>query len=206
VASGVSRKGVVVVANDWQDTAGDLVGKTKGFIGGDKTSGGSASGDHEMLVIAFADTGAAQQALDTMKQLEGRGAVALKSAAVVVRDPSGKIDIEETDDFDAKQGAIAGAVAGGLLGLLTGMAIGGALVGAGGGAIASKAVDLGIDDDFLQEVGGNLPESGSAIVAMIDIQDVDEAMQELDKFEGGTILRHALSDDAYQKLSDAVED
>ena len=58
------------MANDWQDTAGDLVGKTKGFIGGDGTSGGSTAGDHEMLVVAFEDAGAAQRVLDTMKQLE----------------------------------------------------------------------------------------------------------------------------------------
>jgi uncharacterized protein YeaC (DUF1315 family) len=31
-------------------------------------------------------------------------------------------------------------------------------------------------------------------------------MEELDKFEGGTILRHTLSDEIYQRLSDAVED
>jgi uncharacterized membrane protein len=194
------------MADDWQDTAGDLVGKTKDFIGGRGTGGGSAQGDHEMLVVAFDDAGAARQVLDTMKQLESRGAVALKSAAVVERDPSGKVDVEETNDFDAKQGAIAGAVAGGLIGLLTGRTVGGALVGTAGGALASKAVDLGIDDDFLEEVGASLSVGGSAIVAMIDIRDEDAAMQELDRIEGGTILTHGLSDDVYQRLSDAVED
>jgi uncharacterized membrane protein len=191
----------------FEDTAGDLVGKTKDLIGGRGTGGKSGSaGDHEMLVVAFEDTGKAQEVLNAFKQLEDEDVVDLKSAAVVVRDASDKIDVEETNDFDAKQGAIAGAVAGGLLGLLTGRMIGSALVGTAGGAIASKAVDLGIDDDFLQEIGASLGPGSSAVVAMIDIGHVDRAMRELDKFEGGKILRHSLSDDAYRKLSDAVED
>jgi hypothetical protein len=43
-------------------------------------------------------------------------------------------------------------------------------------------------------------------VALIDFEQVDRAMEELDKFEGGRILRHTLSDDVYAKLSEAVED
>jgi hypothetical protein len=31
-------------------------------------------------------------------------------------------------------------------------------------------------------------------------------MEELDRFEGGTIQRHTLSPEVYQKLSDSVED
>jgi hypothetical protein len=43
-------------------------------------------------------------------------------------------------------------------------------------------------------------------VALVDFEQVDQAMAELDKFEGGRILRHSLSDDVYTKLSEAVED
>ncbi len=125
---------------------------------------------------------------------------------MVVRETPERVKIDETHDFDTKQGAIAGALAGGLLGLLTGRMIGGALLGAGGGAIASKTTDLGIDDDFLNNIGDNLGPGHSAIVATVDFEHVDRAMKELEKFEGGKILRHSLSDEAYQKLSDAVED
>ena len=82
----------------------------------------------------------------------------------------------------------------------------GALLGAAGGAAAGKFVDLGIEDDFLKEIGDNLGPGSSAVVALVDFEQVDRAMEELDKFAGGHIMRHTLSDEVYMKLSEAVED
>jgi uncharacterized membrane protein len=132
--------------------------------------------------------------------------IELKSAAVVKRDAEGRVKIKETKDFDAKQGAIGGAVAGGLLGLLTGRLLVGAIVGAAGGAFAGKGIDMGLSDEYLKEVGDSLRSGTSAIVALVSFERVERAMEEMDKFEGGTILRHTLSDEVYQQLSDAVED
>ncbi|NIM93419.1 MAG: DUF1269 domain-containing protein [Anaerolineales bacterium] len=161
---------------------------------------------HEMIVVAFDNEFEAQQVLDSLKGMDAINVVDLKSAAVIVRDADGKVQIKETRDFDAKQGAIGGAVAGGLLGLLGGGLLRGAILGAAGGAAAGEFVDLGLDDDFLKAVGESLGPSSSAIVALVDFQQVDQAMEELDKFAGGRILRHSLSDEVYAKLSEAVED
>jgi uncharacterized membrane protein len=162
--------------------------------------------DHEMLVVAFADELKADEVLNTLKQLDVEAIVDLKSAAVVVRDASGKVRIRETRDFDAKQGAMGGALAGGVLGLLGGGLLRGAIIGAAGGALAGKGIDLGLNDEYLEGVGESLGSGTSALVALVAFQRVDRAMEELDKFEGGTILRHTLSDELYQQLSDAVED
>jgi uncharacterized membrane protein len=70
--------------------------------------------DHEMMVVAFEDVYKADEVLTTLKQLDVEAIVDLKSAAVVVRDPTGQVRIRETRDFDAKQGAIGGAVGRGL--------------------------------------------------------------------------------------------
>jgi uncharacterized membrane protein len=161
---------------------------------------------HEMVVVAFEDENKADQVLSTLKQLDVEATVDLKSAAVVTRDAEGKVRIKETKDFDAKQGAIGGAVAGGLLGLLTGRLLVGALVGAAGGAAAGHGIDMGLNDEYLKSVGESLGSGTSAIVALVSFERVERAMEELDKFEGGTILRHTLSDEVYQQLSDAVED
>ena len=80
------------------------------------------------------------------------------------------------------------------------------LLGAASGDDAVKFFDLGLDDDFLKAVGDSLGPNSSAIVALVDFEQVDRAMEELEKFEGGRILRHSLSDDVYVKLSEAVED
>ncbi len=162
--------------------------------------------NYEMVVVAFEDEYKADEVLSTLKQLDVEATVDLKSAAVVKRDAEGKVKIKETKDFDAKQGAIGGAVAGGLLGLLTGKLLVGALVGAAGGAVAGKGIDLGLNDEYLQSVGESLRSGTSAIVALVAFERVERAMEELDRFEGGRILRHTLSDEVYQQLSDAVED
>jgi len=135
--------------------------------------------DHEMMVVAFDNETEADEVLNTLKGMESMDIVDLKSAAVIVSSASGEVKIKETSDFDTKQGAIGGAVAGGVLGL---------------------------DDEFLKSVGDNLGSGSSAIVALVDFEQVDQAMEELDKFEGGRILRHSLSDEVYAKLSEAVED
>lgn len=162
--------------------------------------------EHEMMVIAFDGESQAEQVLKTLKRLQGEHLVDLKSAAVVVRQADDKVRISETNDFDVKQGAIGGAVAGGLMGLLRGKALKGAILGAAGGAAAGKFVDLGLEDSFLEEVGDSLGPGTSAVVALVDFRYVDAAMEELDAFEGGRILHHTLSDQVYQKLSEAVED
>jgi uncharacterized membrane protein len=162
--------------------------------------------DHEMIVIAFDNENEAEQVLDTLKAMESMDVVDLKNGAVIVRSSSGEVKINETSDFDTKQGAMGGAAAGAVLGLLGGGFLRGALLGAAGGALAGKFVDLGLDDDFLKEVGDNLGSGSSAVVALVDFEQVDRAMEELDKFEGGRIIRHTLSDDVYAKLSESVED
>jgi uncharacterized membrane protein len=161
---------------------------------------------YEMIVVSFDDENRADEVLNTFKRMEDMAVVDLKSGAVVVRDAEGKVTIKETSDFDAKQGAIGGAIAGAVLSLLGGSLVKGAILGAAGGAIAGKVIDLGLDDDFLKEIGDSLGTSSSAVVAMVDFDQVDQAMEELDKFEGGTILHHTLDADVYEKLSTAVED
>ena len=162
--------------------------------------------DHEMMVVAFDNEYEAQKVLDSLKAMESMDVVDLKNGAVIIRSETGEVKINETRDFDTKQGAIGGAVAGAVLGLLGGGLVKGALLGAAGGAAAGKFVDLGIEDDFLKEVGDNLGPGTSAVVALVDFEQVDQAMEELDKFAGGHIMRHTLSDEVYAKLSEAVED
>ncbi len=162
--------------------------------------------DHEMIVVAFENEYEADQVLDSLKGMKAMDIVDLKSAAVIVRGSSGDVKIKETSDFDTKQGAIGGAAAGAVLGLLRGGLLKGAILGAVGGAAAGKFIDLGLDDDFLKAVGDSLGLNSSAIVALVDFEQVDRAMEELDKFEGGQILRHTLSAEVYTKLSEAVED
>ncbi len=180
----------------------DIFDKAKG-IAVDKTKGGPT----EMFVVAFDGVGQADEVLETLKELDDNQLVELGKAAVIQRDADGQIELEETADMDTKDSAIAGAVAGGLLGMLTGKGlVGGALLGAGGGALASKGLDLGIDDDYLNEVAESLGPDSSAIVATVEFANVDASMEALDRFEAGTIVHTTLQPEITAQLSDAVED
>jgi uncharacterized membrane protein len=91
--------------------------------------------------------------------------------------------------------------------MLTGKGLfGGALLGAGGGALASKGLDLGIDDDYLSDVANGLSPDSSAIVATFEFANVGAAMEALEPFEGGTILHTTLPPEITAQLSEAVED
>lgn len=164
-------------------------------------------GPTELFVVSFPGETQAAEVLEALRQLDDRSLLALGDAAVVRRGSDGGIDIEETADMDTKEGAIAGAAAGGLLGLLTGKGlIGGALLGAGGGALAARGIDLGIDDDLLKSIGDGLESGSSAIVATVEFTNVEASMEALDRFEGGTILHATLAPEIVEQLSAAVED
>ncbi len=162
---------------------------------------------YEMLVVSFPGEDSADEVLTALRALESEATVDLDSSAVIVRREVDNVSIRESKDYNAKQGAIAGAAGGLLLGALFGKgAIKGALLGAGAGAATGEFIDMGLDDEFLKGVGEQLSVGHSAIVAMVDFAHMEAAMEELNRFEGGTILQHELSDEAYQMLSEAVED
>lgn len=186
-----------------------VMGEGKSIFGKGTTiaKGVGKDGPTEMFVVSFAGESEADEVLEALRRLNDQRLLALGDAAVVRRRSDGDIDIEETADMDTKEGAIAGAAAGGLLGLLTGKGlIGGALLGAGGGALAAKGLDLGLDDDFLNEIGEKLEPGSSAIVATVEFINTEASMEALDRFEGGTILHTTLSPEIVEQLSAAVED
>ncbi len=159
---------------------------------------------NEVLVVAFPGETRAADVLNELKQLNKEHLVHLKNAAIITRDRSGKVNIHETHDFDAKQGAVAGALAGGLLGMLRGDLVEGALLGAGAGFVASKVVDLGFKDDYLKQLAASLQPDSSAIVAMVLFDHADQAISELN-IHGGTILRETLAPDVAAKLAAAAQ-
>ena len=159
---------------------------------------------NEVLVVAFQGETRAADVLRELQQLNKEHLIHLKNAAIITRDPSGKVSIHETRDFDAKQGAVAGALAGGLIGMLKGNLVEGALLGAGTGFVASKVVDLGFKDDYLKELAASLQPDSSAIVAVVLFDHADQAIGELN-LHGGKIMRETLPPDVAAKLAGAVQ-
>ena len=73
----------------------------------------------------------------------------------------------------------------------------GALFGVASGALADKLADVYGIDDFVLEVGDNMPPGSSAILMLVrgPAADPERALAELRRY-GGTVIRTTLPDDA----------
>jgi uncharacterized membrane protein len=155
----------------------------------------------ELIVAAFDDAGRAATAVADLRALQRSGDLALVNAAVLVKDAQGRPHIKETEDVRGPGGALFGAVVGGLVGLLGGPAgaIIGAVTGAATGGIAAHSMDLGFDDDWLEEIQAGLPANSSAIIALISHEWVERLVAELEQFQA-RLYRQALKEEILAQL------
>ena len=146
-----------------------------------------------MLVVVFNDENKAFQGKTALMQLQNQGNVNVYGYAVVAENADGSATIKQADNsgplgslFGMSFGALAGALFG-----PAGMLLGSA-AGLGGGA-AVDFTNLGVGQDYLDDVAKALTPGKVALVAEVDEEwtaPVDSSMEAL----GGVVLRRALSD------------
>lgn len=127
--------------------------------------GEESAANEGVLVFAFAEEGAAAEALETLKKAKKDQTVDYWDAVVIRIDERGRYYYDETHDRSAAQGGGIGALVGGLLGAPfgpAGMVIGAGL-GASLGAFAANA-DAGLNDDNLERLGQALMAGNSALL------------------------------------------
>lgn len=125
----------------------------------------------------------------------------LEDAAIVVRNKQGKVKIKQTQELVA-----SGALSGGFWGLLFGVIFLHpmlALFGAAVGALSGALTDVGIDDEFVREIGNTLEPGTSAIFILVRKSTPDKVLEEISKFEG-KVLRTSLSREDEAKLQAAL--
>lgn len=74
--------------------------------------------------------------------------------------------------------------------------------GALGGALGGKLADIGIDDNFIKEVGNTIEPGHSALFLLVADWTEDKVLSELAVFDA-KILRTSLSEEDEAKLRDA---
>jgi len=160
-----------------------------------------------LLVYAYNEQGKADQVLKALRELDKTGIIAVLNAAVLVMDKDGRARLKETEDVDAKRGALFGAIAGGLIGLLGGPAgvIVGAAAGAATGGMAAHNIDMGFADEYLKEIQASLKPGTSAIIALVEHEWVERVVAELKEFEG-QLFRQTLKADIAAQLASAGGD
>jgi uncharacterized membrane protein len=147
-----------------------------------------------VVVVAFNDNSKAYEGFSTLKSLSDQQQLTAKSAAVVERDATGTLQVQ--DSFEAGTGAAT--VGGGLVGMLLGVIGGpvGMVLGLTGGALAGGSFELRRADDqdeVLSQLNAAINPGHTVLVAQVNEpseQVLDKAMATL----GGTVVRRSEAD------------
>ena len=151
-----------------------------------------------LIAVGFKDEFTADAVLLELRKLQKEHLIDLEDAAVVIRDKDGKVKIKQTQELTT-----AGALSGGFLGLLFGFIFFNPLlgwaVGAIAGGISGAFSDIGIDDNFIREVGSAIEPNTSAIFVLVRRATPDKVLEDLSRFNG-KVLKTSLSNEDEAKL------
>ncbi|MEA5500928.1 DUF1269 domain-containing protein [Limnoraphis robusta Tam1] len=157
----------------------------------------------DLIAMSFDNEFKADEVLNTLAKLQKEHLIDLEDAAIVVKNAEGKVKLKQALNL-----VTAGAVTGGFWGLLFGTLflspLLGVAVGAATGALSGKASDIGVNDDFMKELGETLIPGTSAIFVLVRKATPDRVIEELKPFNG-KILRTSLSADDEEQLKAALE-
>lgn len=119
-----------------------------------------------LTVWKFPDSGAAEQATDTLSSLQSQGLINVQDSAIVTwpQDKKKPRTIQEHHLVGA--GALGGGFWGLLFGLIFFVPLIGLVVGAAVGALSASMVDVGIDDNFIKQVRSEVTPGSSALFVL----------------------------------------
>jgi uncharacterized membrane protein len=122
---------------------------------------------------------------------------------VVVRDDKGKVRLRQLYNLTAA-GALTGGFWGALMGLIFLNPLFGFAIGAAAGAVSGALRDVGIDDNFMKDLGQTLKPGTAALCVLIRQMTPDKVVEEIQKF-GGTLIKTNLCHENEAKLREALE-
>ncbi len=147
----------------------------------------------KILVVVFDSESKAYEGSLALQELQNEGSINLYAKAVIAKDANGNVTVKQEGDM-GPVGTAVGLLTGSLIGLLggpVGVAIG-VSVGTSGGMLYDLA-QLGVGEDYLDEVGKSLLPGKAAVVAEVWeewILPVDTKMEAL----GGVVFRSTRMD------------
>ena len=120
----------------------------------------------DLVVIEFDNEVAAFDMRAALARMQQEYLIEMDDVVVVTKNEKGKLKLHQAHNLTA-----AGAVTGSFWGMLIGMIflnpLLGAAVGAGTGALSGKLQDIGINDEFMKELAGNLTNGTSALFVLV---------------------------------------
>jgi len=158
-----------------------------------------------LSVWKFPDAEAAQRAEQTLEQLQKQQLITVLDAAVVSWAPGAKKPKTRQSRSLTGAGALGGSFWGFLFGLLFFVPLLGMAVGAAMGALAGSMTDVGINDEFINNVRSQVTPGTSALFVLTDGGVLDRVRE---AFEGQQmeLIQTNLSKEQEQSLRDAFAD
>jgi uncharacterized membrane protein len=159
----------------------------------------------KMVVVVFDDESKAYNGLNAIKQLDRQADLTLFAIAVIAKDADGVVNVRQSDDV-GPLGTLFGTYLGGMVGLLGGPL--GVAAGMATGSLSGAISDMdrmGIDLEFLDDVGSVLTPGKAAVVASVDeywTTPLDTAMEPL----GGTVFRKLRGDVIDEQIDREIQE
>jgi uncharacterized membrane protein len=155
-----------------------------------------------LVAIAYDNEGTANEVMASLGKLQTEHAIELEDAVLVTRDAEGKVKLHQGST--AAAGAAGGALWGGLIGLLFLAPLLGMAVGAATGAAAGKMTDVGVDDNFMKELGSRLGDGNAAVIVLVRRATPDKVLAEIGHY-GGQVLQTSLTNEREAELQAALD-
>jgi uncharacterized membrane protein len=155
-----------------------------------------------LVAIAYDDLFKAEEVRLALIKLQREHLIELEDAAVVVKKADGKVKLKQAINLTAA-GAASGSFWGLLIGTLFLSPVFGLAVGAASGAASGALSDIGVEDDFMKQLGKTLQPNSSALFVLIRSATPDKVLDEVAPY-GGTILRTSLSKSEESELQEIL--
>jgi uncharacterized membrane protein len=157
----------------------------------------------DLIAVAYPDRDTAEAVRQKLAKLTLEHTIELEDAVIVDRDESGQVKLHQAHNPVAR-GAAGGALWGGLIGLLFLAPLFGMLIGAAAGGASGALVDVGINDQFMKELGAKLTPGGAALIVLVRKVTPDKVLPEISEY-GGEVIQTSLTDEAEAKLREVLE-
>ena len=159
----------------------------------------------DLVAVLFQDESTAFEMRAALVKMQREYLIEMEDAVVVSKDAKGKVKLHQAVNLTS-----AGAFGGGFWGLLFGtlffMPAVGAAIGVGAGALSGLLSDIGINDDFMKEVGRGFKPGTAALFVLIRKMTADKVLAQLSEFRGkGTVLKTSLTKDTEELLRQTLE-
>lgn len=157
-----------------------------------------------LVVVGYKEPYRAEEVRLRLWKLQRDYLLDLEDAVVVVKNAEGKVTLHQPVNLMAA-GAVSGGFWGALIGLIFLNPVLGLAVGASAGAVSGALTDIGIDDNFIKELGATMTPNSSSLFVLVrnSTPAPDKVLEEL-KGTGGTILKTSLSHEDEAKLQAAL--